>query len=190
LPSVQLPESRFCVRNLGKDFPFDSSQPFKGIFSHLSSECGGNVHTNGIVSITASSNAYNFCHQVVDYDWSQHWYSNNEANSWIQFDFKDRQILPTHYTVKSCNQGAHYLLKWSLDGSNDGTSWTNLDRRETNDLKGDRIVKCYACESTESSSHFFRFIRLIQTGENSSGYDHLMLTNLEFFGKATECPSA
>jgi hypothetical protein len=186
VPSGQLPESRFHANA----FPFDSSHPFAGIIWQLSRECGGNVHTNGIVSITSSSDGYNACHQVVDYDWTGYWLSNNEANSRIQFDFKNRRILPSHYTLKSDNEGGHHLLKWSLDGSNDGTSWTNLDRRETNDLNGNRLVKSYACQSIESSSPSFRFIRLTQTGLNSSGCHYLMLTNLEFFGKVKESPSA
>jgi hypothetical protein len=183
--SEQLPDSRFHV----KDFAFDSSQPFAGIIWQLSKECGGNVHTNGIVSITASSTESRACHQVADYDWTQHWYSNSIANSWIQFDFKNRRISPTHYTIKSDNHGGYHLLKWSLDCSHDGTSWVNLDRRETNDLNGNRVVKSYDCRSLESPSPFFRFIRLTQTGTNSSGYDHLMVTNVEFFGKVGECPA-
>jgi hypothetical protein len=185
VPSDQLPESRFPE----KDFPFDSSKPFKGIIAQLSSGCGGNVHTKGIASITASSTEYNACHQVVDYDWTGHWYSHNEQHSWIQFDFKNRRILPNHYTLKSDNQSAHHLLKWSLDGSNDGMSWTPLDRRETNDLNGNRLMKSYECRSVESSSPFFRFIRLIQTGKNSSAADYLMLTNVEFFGTMRDCSS-
>jgi hypothetical protein len=184
--SERLPESRFHV----EDFPFDSSQPFNGIIAHLSTECGGNVHTNGIVSITASSNSHNSCHQVADYDWSEDWYSSNTTHSWIQFDFKTRRILPNCYTIKSDNENGYHLLAWSLDGSNDGTSWTMLDRRETNDLNGNRIVKSYECESVKSASPFFRLIRLIQTGEDSSGYDHLMLANVEFFGKVSECLSS
>jgi hypothetical protein len=185
IPSYPLPESRFHVA----DFPFDSSHPFKGIVSHLSSECGGNVHTQGIVSITASSNMHNVCHQVADYNWTNYWNSCNEPNSWIQFDFKNRKISPTHYTVKSDGNGGYHLLKWALDGSNDGTSWTNLDRRETKDLDGDYIVKSYECGSIQGSRSFFRFVRLTQTGPNTSRRCDLQLANLEFFGEVMACQS-
>jgi hypothetical protein len=183
--SESLPDSRFVMNAFG----LESRESFKGIISHLSSQCGGNVHTHEIVSITASSNGRNSCHQVVDYDWTDYWYSNNAANSWIQFDFKTRRISPTHYTIKSDGNNGYHLLKWSLDGSNDGTSWINLDRRDTNDLNGPRIVKTYECGSNESSNSFFRFIRLTQTGKDSNGYDYLHLGNLEFHGKLNECQS-
>jgi hypothetical protein len=184
VPLPDLPASRFAPR----EFRFDSSHRFKGIISHLSSEYGGNVHTQGIVSITASSTAWSACHQVADYDWTGYWYSRREPTAWIQFDFKSREISPTHYTIKS-DGGSYHLLKWSLDGSNDGTSWINLDRRETNDLNECYTVKSYDCATVASSSSFFRFIRLTQTGKDSHGDDYLQLANLEFFGKVTGCHS-
>jgi hypothetical protein len=178
VPSTQLPESRLR----GEKFHFDSSHPFNGIIAHLSTECGGNVHTHGIVSITASGNQRNACHQVVDYDWTDYWYSPGAANAWIQFDFKARRISPTHYTIKSGGDDGHHLLIWSFDGSDDGTSWTTLDQQETKDLNDKYAVKSYECGSVQSSGSFFRFIRLTQTGKNSSGGTFLDLANLEVFG--------
>jgi hypothetical protein len=186
VPSKRLPESRFEAWYAA----LDSSQPFNGIIAQLSSECGRNGRSDEIVSITASSNGRNNCQQVVDYNWTDYWFSLSVANSWIQFDFKSRRISPTHYTIKSDGNGGHHLLKWSLDGSNDGTSWTPLDRRETNDLNGQYVVKSYACESNQSPSSFCRFIRLTQTGTDSNGYDYLHLGNLEFFGKVKVVESA
>jgi hypothetical protein len=165
-------------------FPFESSRPFNGIISPLGRKSGGNVHTQGVILITASSPGNKLCTQVADYGWNSHRYSADEANSWIQFDFKNRRVLVTNYTVKSdANEGTrHHLVQWSLDGSNDEESWSSLDRRKTDDLNGRSRVKSYACESVESQGRFFRFIRLTQTGSNSNGDNHLRLANLEFFG--------
>jgi hypothetical protein len=68
VPGEQFRESRF----LGREF---SSRPFRGILSHLSLECGGNPHTQGIGSITASSTEHKFdtCHRVVADDWTDCW---------------------------------------------------------------------------------------------------------------------
>jgi hypothetical protein len=162
---------------------FDSSRPLDGIISYLTRECGGNVHSCGLVSISASSTVRNQCHQVVDYDWVDYWYSASEQNSWIQFDFKTRKISVTNYTIKTGGDSSVYLLQWALAGSNDEVNWTTLDERNTSDLKACGIAKSYACDSAESSAESFRFIRLTQTGPNSSGYAyHLQLRNLEFFG--------
>jgi hypothetical protein len=162
-----------------RQFRFDPSEPFGGIISHFTKECGGNVHTQGVISITASSTERNQCHHVADHDWTDYWFSQNSADSWIQFDFKNRRISPTHYTLRSDGYGGHHLLEWSLDGSNDEKSWTNLDRQNTQDLNGNYHVKSYSL--TQSSCHF-RYLRLTQTGQSSSSVHYLGLSRVEFFG--------
>jgi hypothetical protein len=175
-------ESRFCLHH----FTIDSSRRFDGIVSWLTRKCGGNVHKHGVVSITASSSYRHDCCQVADYNWHDYWYSRNQANSWIQFDFKHRQVSVTNYSIKSDGTSCNHLLHWSLQGSNDGQSWTVLDQRDTQDLNDNYIVQSYECGSHQSSQ--FQFIRLIQTGPNSSNYNHLMLANLEFFGSISRWP--
>jgi hypothetical protein len=177
-------------RSWTKRFPIDSTRRFDGIIARLTRECGGNVHTKEVVSITASSTCRRQCHQVVDYDWNDYWYSGNSANSWIQFDFKTRCISVTNYTIKSDGDGGCHLLQWSLEGSNDGTSWVTLDQRNTQDLNGNYVEKSYECESRQSSATFFRFIRLIQSGPNSGNHHFLGLTNLDFFGGVSDLRSS
>jgi hypothetical protein len=177
---TSLPASRFA----GCRFELDPSRPFTGIISHLSSISGGNIHTKGAVMISASSNFRNHCYQVADDGWNGFWYSDNLANSWIQFDFRERKISLTNYTIKSGGNIANHLFHWSIEGSNNGSSWITVDHRDIEDALGTRKVKSYACVSSESTS-FYRFLRLIQTGLNSSRNNYLMLGNLEFFGTMT-----
>jgi hypothetical protein len=173
-----LPSSRF-VRYQSS---FDSSRPLNVIISYLTARFGGNIHTQGIVSISASTTGFNPCHLVADHSWNNYWYSSNSPNSWIQFDFKHRQISLTNYTVKSDGFDGHHLLHWSIEGSEDGSSWVTLDHQDNGDLNGNYIVRSYSCNSSASQS-LFRFVRLIQTGANSSNCHNLMLCNLEFFGQ-------
>jgi hypothetical protein len=178
LPSI--PESRFHL----KPIDFDSSRPFDGIIASLTRECGGNVHTRGIVSITTTGNCRNRCYQVADYDWGDYWYGYDNSAAWIQFDFKDRLVSVRDYSIKSDGNAGCHLLRWKLEGSNDGDSWTLLDQRNTQDLNGSRVVKSYECEPSQSA--VYRFVRLTQTGPNSSNDRHLMLSNIEFFGALSE----
>ena len=145
-------------------------------------ECGGNVHTKGVVNITASSNQYNETYQVTDYDWLGSWSTGWDPNSWICFDFKEKRIGLTGYTLKSRPAGPNYghPVQWVVEGSNDGSNWREVDRRNTQDLNGKSIVKTYSCGSGKDES--FRFIRLRQTGKNAGGNDFLMLSGIEFFG--------
>jgi hypothetical protein len=163
-----IPESRFHL----KAIEFDSSQPFDGIIASLTRECGGNVHTRGIVSITTTGDNRNHCYQVVDYDWTDHWYCYDNTTTWIIFDFKDRRISVTHYSIRSDGHNGYHLLQWNREGSNDGDLRTILDKRNTQDLNGNRVVKSYECESHDSS--IYRFVRLTQTGPNSSNGTQLI----------------
>jgi hypothetical protein len=162
---------------------FTDNEPFSGIISHLTADCGGNVHEHGVVSITASSTRRNLCHQVANHGWNDYWYSDNRLNSWIRFDFKDKRVQLTGYTVKSAGHGGHYLRQWAVEGSNDGSNWTALDARDTQELCHDYATKTFRCESQVEKSEWFQYVRLRQTGEDSTGFSHLFLCNLEFFGK-------
>jgi hypothetical protein len=174
------PDDRFGIRVT----ELESSLPWDGIIAELTRECGGNPHIKGILSITASASERNQCYQIADYLWNDYWYSADEANSWIQFDFMTRGIAPSHYTLKSDSNSGGHLVEWSLTGSNDG-SWEILDQRDTQALNGQSIVKSYACKATPSPSAFYRFIRRTQNGPNSQGFHRLRLGNLEFFGRVT-----
>jgi hypothetical protein len=156
---------------------------WSGLISHLTEFCGGNVHVKGLVAITCSSNLSNQCWDVVNYNWDDFWGTQSSPNGWIQFDFKDRLVSLSHYALKS-DGGAFHLLQWALQGSVDGNSWTDLDRRNTQELNGHYVTKIFPCDQRESSStpHFYRYIRLTQTGKNSYGDDYLMLGNFECFG--------
>jgi hypothetical protein len=157
---------------------------WSGLISHLTELCGGNFHTKGFVAVGCSSTRSHQCWDVVNYHGDHDWHTDNSANSWIQFDFKDRLISVTHYALKADGNTGCHLLQWTLQGSMDGHSWTDLDRRNTQELNGRYTTRICPCEQVASSSnlHFYRYIRLLQTGKDSSGYDYLMLGNFECFG--------
>jgi hypothetical protein len=160
----------------------DAQFPFAGLIHHLTDICGGNVHRKGVVSITCSSTEENQCWQVVDYDWTNHWYSHSVPNSWIQFDFKDRVVSLTHYSLKSHHGSDYWFVQWTLSGSTDGNSWTILDRRNTQDMTARSITKIFECNERVPAREFYRYIRLTQTGKNSSSHHHFLLTNIDLFG--------
>jgi hypothetical protein len=163
--------------------PGESDSPWSGLICCLREECGGNVHEKGIVDITCSSTERNQCWQIVNYDWNSWFLTNNSANDWVQFDFKDRSVSLSHYALKSDGHSIHHhLLQWKLSGSNDGNKWTIIDERNIQELNGNYVTKMYHCGDTSSISHYYRYIRLTQTGKNSYGYDYLLLANIEFFG--------
>jgi hypothetical protein len=75
----------------------------------------------------------------------------------------------------------NFLVHWVVEGSNDQRNWVELDKRDTDELVGSRLVKNFRC-SGRHSSEYFHFIRLRQTGKTSSNEDYFLLCNVEFFG--------
>ncbi|OHT01448.1 hypothetical protein TRFO_31779 [Tritrichomonas foetus] len=159
-------------------FVLNSEYPFDGILSTFSEKFNGNVHLNNIIKITASSDPEQKVHFVADSEWDSYWYSENEPDSWIQFDFQNYLITLTDYTIQSDGSDGNHLMRWAIEGSNDGFIWEILDNRITQDLDGFYIIKTYSVNTRKA----FRYIRLKQTGKNSSFQDFLLISNLEFFG--------
>lgn len=160
-------------------FVLDKEYPFDGVFALLMSKYGGNIHDKGIIDITASSDPDKNVSFVSDSDWESYWFSDNVPNSWVQFDFKDKLIIVTDYTIQSDGSDGNHLLHWELEGSNDGKNWEVIDKRDTNDLNSFYKVKSYSCFLEKP----FRMLRLRQTGKNSSNQDYMLLASIEFFGE-------
>jgi hypothetical protein len=57
-------DSAAMMKIESEKFRYVSGSEFNGIFAHLRTECGSNVHKKGIVSITSSGDCCNHCWQV------------------------------------------------------------------------------------------------------------------------------
>ena len=161
--------------------------PLDGIIARLTRECGGNVHTKGIVNVTASGCLRDSWkpENAVDLGSNSFFASKDSPNSWICYDFKERRVTPTSYSIMSygCGPGNNQPKSWVLEVSNDGSedSWVVVDSRENNnDLNGKLLTHNFAISTRLSGA--FRFVRLRQTGKTHYGRDHLCLSALELFG--------
>jgi hypothetical protein len=167
---------------------YSAASPLAGILSHLSTKCGGHVMDRGVISITASStpDPRSPLRNVADFSNQTFFFTNDEPNSWICYDFKAMRVNLTHYSIRSArNIEGYHLRSWHLEGSADGRSWVELDRRDNDtSLKGLGAVATFSISARNEDS--FRMIRLQQHGLNSSGKDILVLSAIEFFGKLTE----
>ena len=108
------------------------NKKYEHILKQLSEEFNGNVHTLNIVHITASSIKFYSVEDIVEEN-SNYFSTNDEADSWIQFDFKERKVLLESYTLKT-HQGSWNLKNWILEVSNDGEHYTEIDRKENCNL--------------------------------------------------------
>jgi hypothetical protein len=176
---------RFVVKQFVRNFPFSNSDPMKGIVGFLTGECGGNVHDTGIVTAIASgilnNNQSYHPEFIADLETDTRFCSPNSSNSWVGYDFKERRILPTHYSMRSanCPKGWHHPRSWVIEISANGTDWRVVDEQNNIDtLNGPRQL----FQNEISGSSFTRFIRVRMTGKDSAGRDYLTFSAFEVFG--------
>jgi hypothetical protein len=175
------------ARNRGIKFAPSQSAPLSGIIAYLTEKCGGNVHDQGVVDITASGTwKGHLPKNAADLTADSNFLSSLQEDSWICFDFRDKTVKPTHYTLRSSWQGkrgGNNLKEWVLEGSTDGQNWVRLDRRKNNDLLNDRsAMAIFPVANPEAVN----MIRLRQTGQNHGGTDGLVIASLELFGTLIE----
>ena len=164
-----------------------------GIIAHLTRECGGNVHDKGTIKVTASSvNDSHSCYEArnaADLGTDSEFRSADRENSWIRYDFKERRVIPTSYSVRSFGFGPGYShpKSWVIEVSRDGTesSWMEIDRRDNTARLNDKFVTANFTIS-HVPSEGFRFFRLRQTGSNHFGNCSLFISSLEIFGRLYE----
>jgi hypothetical protein len=167
---------------------FAPTAPLRGIISHLSERCGGNVHDHGLVTITANRpcDPSHAAKNVADLTTDSYFNSISEPNQWICYDFNRMKVKPTHYSIRSYYGGGvnyHNLKTWTVEGSNDGTAWIRLDERTNNsELNSANAVATLAISQPQP----VRMIRLQQTGSDHNGHNHLIFCSFEVFGTLLE----
>jgi hypothetical protein len=81
--------------------------------------------------------------------------------------------------MSSYGPNSYHLKNWVIEGSIDGTSWSELDRRENNtDLNNSYAVKTFNVCKVDT----FRMIRLRQIGPNHGNNNYLIFTAFDLFG--------
>jgi hypothetical protein len=82
-------------------------------------------------------------------------WSQDKPGQWICWDFKALKVEPTHYTIRTYDSPTnwYHLKSWAVEGSDDGASWTEIDRRENNsDLNTKLAVKTFAAARPGASA--------------------------------------
>ena len=175
------------------EFFYSESKPLDGMIAHLTRKCGGNVHDKGIVNVTASSvrdSSYSPKHAVDLGNQHSYYSSNNESQSWICYDFKERCVIPKSYSVRAYSRGSGFTpMSWVIEVSNDGKAWTEIDRRcDTRKLDTDSAIANFDISVVTSES--FQFFRLRGTEPKRSSLfganNTLALSALEIFGTLCE----
>jgi hypothetical protein len=179
------------------------------MIAHLTRECGGNVHDRHVVDVTCGSfekEIHGANPHSGAYDNKSEWAAKNAAdletdsyfysayrygyiphtrNNWICYNFKERRIVPTHYTIRTNRDGPGnpHLKSWLVETSVDGEVWREVAREEDNkQLNGKYFTGTFAVADGGEC----RFIRLVNIGRNHDRDDCLHICAWEIFGSLVE----
>jgi hypothetical protein len=159
-----------------------------GIIASLTQRCGGNVHDCGCVIVTSSTSPLRLYPPklAADLPATTFFYSENEPNQWLCYDFQRMRVTPTHYSIRSvqtARPGDANLKSWVVEGSADGGEWTQLDRQTKRFALNDAAA---LATFPVGHSEQVRFVRLRQTGENHAGGHSLLISAFEIYGYLVE----
>lgn len=187
--SVDVDEERYKIQ-----FNYDDEKDncMDGIINHCNSK---NIFNSGI-DISSSSKHNNYyiysndrdekkynIYNVIDFDNEENYYeTENKKNSWIMFDFKDKNVRTTYYTIKSSPSSSNYLKSWCFEGSKSAkdNEWEILDSQDKLN-----IFDNYSLTHTfkiNAKNDCYRYLRIRQTGINMNSNYILSMSAIEFFG--------
>ena len=116
--------------------------------------------------------------------------------AWIQLDFKERRLFPTHYSLRSIisDGGWTYSLNWTVLGFNDENKnnqnkWDVISLGSSTDVYCKFSFYCYPNGQTELYSfdnkklRNYRYIRWNTTKGSYNSYLTFSTSGLEIFGR-------
>jgi hypothetical protein len=185
-PSISNPRLRIPR---GINIEMDSRKPFDGILFYLFGKCGRNPHHAGLITVSAPDEQTGGkfqCEDLISHESKTgKWWgtNNNNVSHYLQIDFKNLQICPSAYSIKSPNSSwssGYFVKSWEFEGSSDGSIWQSLDRHSNcNDLCQNDVVASYHI----SNSPVFRYLRFRMVGQSSSNNWQFSLQQFEVFGR-------
>ena len=115
---------------------------------------------------------------LLDFNIKNDFCAQGVTNVWIMFDFKDKKVKISNYSIKCYNDGSHQLRSWVIETSNDKENWHIIDEHDNDEtLKGCKGSKTFKAESDK----FSQYVRLRQTAKPWDGND-LWFHYIEFYG--------
>ena len=166
-----------------KEFPKGSAD-FDGIINYLRKQTNNQIENE--IKITASSiydndvNNYG-PYNSIQYENQKFFATGHYPNSWICFEFKNHQIIPTHYTIRSYNDGCYAPINYKIEVSNDNSTWYEIDKQNGGPFT-DGQQATFTIPIDKNKQKEAKYIRLTQTGKNSNGCDYLCFESIEFYG--------
>ncbi len=158
----------------------------RGLLAKIGNPDGGLALRN-INAIVLASSAHNLhgggANNVHDQDVATSWYSGRTKGPvWLQYEFNDVAWAMTQYKlVNSGTDSATDPRDWQLLASNDGITWTVLDRQSNQVFTSRRQAKRYPLQNETP----YRFYRLNVTANAGGKDDGVRLAEFQLWSDDT-----
>lgn len=166
-------------------FPVSESSPFNGIFNFLTNQSNNQILTEIRITTSSSSTSDGIPQSVLLYeDRNKYFSSQNIENSWICFEFLNRYLVPSGYSIRTAIPivSAH-PRSWVIEVSKDGQKWQTIDEEKNCQfLRGNKKTHTFNVKSSNGKE--VRFVRMRLTDQNwqGDGNNCLVIESFELFG--------
>ncbi|MBG1240984.1 discoidin domain-containing protein [Nostoc sp. NZL] len=167
----------------GKELAITASGDSNGLFYWIGTSGGTTTWSSptgkGLV-ITASSIGSGSVSSLVDRANSE-FFTNSDTNAWVNFYLGGKSLKCNYYSIKTRSSSSGYHPRsWKLQGSNDNSNWVDLDSQVNNTTltANSQWLSIPVANSSVAYTNF----RIYMTGNNSSGFGHLVLGEVELYG--------
>ena len=187
-PSVRRVVVHMRQKQSAKDQKIQTQSPeiinpvFDGIFRYLWLINNQNPHDAGLIEVTCSDWRFNPPQNILNPTWKSYFYTTDEPNSFLKFDFKTYRVKLSSYAIQTnaTGTGGWHMQSWILECSTNDKDYTILDEyRGTELLNG----KSKFSNFTLYQCPWFRFLKLTMTEKNHWGDYSLLLSHLELHGE-------
>ena len=142
-----------------------------GVFKTLLSRCGGDPHKAAVL-ITASNFDFSHFHKLSPSHSLCTLYDLDKP--WIQFELTRGRVAIQGYRMQQYKD--FMFSRWSLLGSNDGTNWKVIDKRNERVAKSPlRIINC-TCDIP------YRIFRIVSDMPNDDHCLKMRIRHFDIFG--------
>lgn len=104
-------------------------------------------------------------------------YLTSHSSGWVRFQANSAAVVKS-YTITSANDvPSRDPRNWTLQGSNNGTSWTTLDTRSNQSFASRFLKKTYTFTNSNSYSYYRLNVSAVQSGSIMQMTEWELLTN-------------
>lgn len=154
-----------------------NNKEFEGLIKYFQTE----KNIKDEIELSRNEGSKNDIWRILDHKNTSQTNTGVNDNAWICIGFKNNEINPTHYTIRS-GYDSDNLKSFVIEGSKDKSQWTKLDEENNiSYLQQNGSVHTFPIHNETHQS--FKYLRIRLTGPNWYNRSLLQLSSIDFYGE-------